>query len=133
MAGPGGSLSVTLTAAVAVKPDADAVIVADWVPSGTVASTAATAKVTADCPAGMVTVAGTDASVVSLLESVTTSGWPSGELRRVTVPVAADAPAFSANVAGDTLRASEGSSSATVKSAVALSDSPVAISNWTTH
>ena len=69
------------------------------VPSTTASSTAATAKVAELWPAAIVTVVGTVASVVSLLARLTVTAEVVGPCR-VTVPVAALAPAFSAKLAG---------------------------------
>ena len=51
-------------------------------------------------PAGMVTVVGTEISEGSLLASETTSAAERSVLLRVTVTVAAEAPAFSAMAPG---------------------------------
>src|SRR5262245_18725860 len=63
---------------VSAGPLADAVIVTVWVPSRKVSSTDAIGNVADVCPAGMVTDAGTVASLVSLLLRLTTSAWSSG-------------------------------------------------------
>ena len=62
-------------------------MIAVFGPSGTVSSTPVIVNVTDACPLGIVTVAGTVASVVSLLTSETTRS-PSVVKLRVTVPVA---------------------------------------------
>ena len=71
-----------------------------WVPSAMLSSTASIGKSTEAAPAGTTTCAGATASVVSLLVKVTVSGAEKSVSLRVTVPVAAAAPAFSANVVG---------------------------------
>ena len=79
-------------------------------PSNTASSTAATAKVAEAWPAAIVTVAGTVPSVVSLLARLTVTAEVVGPVR-VTVPVAAPAPPFSATLAGLIVTVRAGSSS----------------------
>lgn len=72
----------------AVKPTALARSVTRCGPSATASSTAVTGKVTAPASAGMVTVVGTTASLVSLLVRFTVKAAPRNVLVRVTEPVA---------------------------------------------
>ena len=86
----GKSESETLvTSEPLLKPDADAVIVTGCDPSTVPSATPEMLNVAVACPAGIVTLAGTVASVVSELASCTTSGEVVGVLRRTvarTVP-----------------------------------------------
>ncbi len=83
-----------------VAPDAEAVISKVLFPSGKISSTAVMAKFADAWPDGIVTVAGTVASVVSVEFSVT-SRAPVVAPERVTVPVEAGLEALSENDAGD--------------------------------
>ena len=74
-----------------------------WVPSKRVSFIAAIGKVADADPAGIVTDTGMVASVVSPLRSDTISAASTGP-DRVTVPVAAPAPAFSPTAPGETAR-----------------------------
>lgn len=92
------SLSVTVTTAVAFgNPVAVAVNVTDTAPSTVVLSTAAIVAVVDVLPAGIVIVAGTVAFKGLDEVNVMIAAADVGPVR-VTVNVAADAPAFSANV-----------------------------------
>ncbi len=104
------SLSVTCSVSLPLlNPVAEAVIVTVCVPSTIASSTAAKVTVTEDCPAGIVTVAGTVASVVSLLDRFTVRAAVVFVLRLIVTVVAAE-PAFSATEAAATLTVSVGDS-----------------------
>jgi hypothetical protein len=87
-------LSSTCTLTVPVtKPLAAASILTDWVPSATLSSTRITEKVTEPWPSGIVTVAGTVASLGSLLLKLTSRSplVPGARLTvAVNVPAASD-------------------------------------------
>ena len=76
---------------------ADAVTVTDWVPSTVDSLTPVISKVTESLPSGMVTLAGTVASVVSLLVKLTVRSPTVPELRDT---VAVETPPFS-SIEGD--------------------------------
>ena len=82
-----------------VAPVAVAVIVAVLLPSGKLSFTAVMSKLTEAWPSGIVTEAGTVASVVSLEDSVTSSD-PVVEPERVTEPTEAGFEALSEKVEG---------------------------------
>lgn len=96
------SSSVTMIRAVPdVKLEAPAVIVTDCEPSTSSSFTALTENVALFCPASIVTLAGTVASLVSLENNVTTTNEVV-EPARVTVPIAAGLSELSENEVGRT-------------------------------
>jgi len=111
------SSSVEVTDAIAPwNPGAVAVIVAVWLPSAIASSIAAIVNVAEEAPDGIVTIAGTEATPGALDESDTTRSVAVLPLRLI-VAVAADAPAFSANVVCESV----------IKSAEATLVAPVAM------
>lgn len=116
------SLSVMLMLPVALlQPATDAVTVTLRVPSITVSSTAVGVKVTDDVPAGIVTVAGTVSSVVSLDDRLTVTSY-CGVGVTLIVPWLVKAPAFSAAETGRLTVSVPTSLSVTMRLAVPFDD-----------